>query len=342
MTAFWAGRPTLVTGGAGFLGAWVVHKLLLRGANVVCLVRERSLRNEIIGHDALPRVRIVRGDIRNQALLESILQEHSIATLFHFAAQAIVGVANTNPSATLDINIAGTIALLEACRRSPDVKQIIVASSDKAYGDAGEQAYREDMPLRGKHPYDVSKACSDMIVRSYAATFELPAVITRCGNFYGPGDLNWNRVVPGTVRSLSEGLRPVIRSDGMYVRDYFYVEDAADAHLMLAEKLPDKPKLRGEAFNFSNETPVTVVELVEKIVALMGLRLQPEVRNEANNEIRYQMLSAAKARNEFGWRPRFTLDEGLQMAIGWYCEYLRGRVISASAGASTQNDRAVA
>ena len=270
----------------------------------------------------------VRGDIRDQAQLESILQEHSIATLFHFAAQAIVGIANANPAATLDINIAGTIALLEACRRSPDVKQIIVASSDKAYGDAGEQAYTEDMPLRGKHPYDVSKACSDMIVRSYAATFELPAIITRCGNFYGPGDLNWNRVVPGTVRSLCEGLRPVIRSDGKYVRDYFYVEDAADAHIMLAEKLSDKPKLRGEAFNFSNETPVTVLELVEKIVALMGLHLKPEVRNETSNEIRHQMLSAAKARSEFGWRPRFTLDEGLQIAIAWYRENLIAPIVN--------------
>jgi len=272
----------------------------------------------------------VRGDIRNHALLESILQEHSIATLFHFAAKAIVGIANTNPGPTLETNIVGTIALLEACRRCLNVKQIIVASSDKAYGDAGEQAYTEDMPLFGKHPYDVSKACSDMIVRSYANTFELPAAVTRCGNFYGPGDLNWNRVVPGTVRSLCEGLRPVIRSDGKYVRDYFYVEDAADAHIRLAEKLSDKPKLRGEAFNFSNETPVAVRELVEKIIGLMGMRLKPDVRNETNNEIRHQLLSAAKARSEFGWRPRFTLDEGLQIAVSWYREIVSANVAPAA------------
>jgi CDP-glucose 4,6-dehydratase len=290
---------------------------------VVCLVHERGLPTDIIGHDALPRVRTVRGDIRNKAQLESILKEHSIATLFHFAAKAIVKKANTDPAPTLETNIVGAIALLEACRRCPDVGQIIVASSDKAYGDAGEQAYTEDMPLRARHPYDVSKACSDMIVRSYANTFELPAVITRCGNFYGPGDLNWNRVVPGTVRSLCEGLRSVIRSDGKYVRDYFYVEDAAEAHIMLAEKLSDKPNLRGEAFNFSNESPVAVDELVEKIIALMGMRLRPEVRNETSNEIRHQALSAAKARNEFGWRPRFTLDEGLQLAVAWYRETLK-------------------
>jgi CDP-glucose 4,6-dehydratase len=323
VTAFWTDRPALVTGGTGFLGAWVIHKLLLQGANVVCLVRQRTLGSEIIGHGLLQRVRMVHGDIRDQAQLEYILREHSVATLFHLAAQAIVGVANVNPAATLDTNIAGTTTLLEACRRSPGVKQIIVASSDKAYGDAGEQAYDEDMPLRGKHPYDVSKACADMIVRSYAATFGLPAVISRCGNFYGPGDLNWNRIVPGTIRSLCEGVRPVIRSDGKYVRDYFYVEDAADAHLMLAENLPDKPKLHGEAFNFSNETNVTVLELVEKMVTLMGLDLRPEVRNETSNEIRFQMLSAAKARCEFGWHPRFTLDEGLRTAIAWYREYLK-------------------
>jgi CDP-glucose 4,6-dehydratase len=256
LTAFWTDRPTLVTGGTGFLGAWVIQKLLDRGADVVCLVRERSIRNEIIGPDLLQRVKIVHGDIRDQTLMENILREYSVVTMFHLAAQAIVGVANVNPAATLDTNIAGTTAMLEACRRSPEVKQIIATSSDKAYGDAGEQAYDEDMPLRGKHPYDVSKACADMIVRSYAATFGLPAVVTRCGNFYGPGDLNWNRIVPGTIRSLCGGVRPVIRSDGKYVRDYFYVEDAADAHLMLAEKLPDEPKLHGEAFNFSNEMKV--------------------------------------------------------------------------------------
>jgi CDP-glucose 4,6-dehydratase len=319
-----------VTGGAGFLGAWVVRKLLLRGANVVCLLHERSLRTDIIGYDAVPRVRIVRGDIRDQTELEGIFKKHSIATLFHFAAKAIVGIANTNPGPTLETNIVGTIALLEACRRCLDVRQIIVASSDKAYGDAGEQAYTENMPLFGKHPYDVSKACSDMIVRSYANTFELPATVTRCGNFYGPGDLNWNRVVPGTVRSLCEGLRPVIRSDGKYVRDYFYVEDAADAHIMLAEKLSEKPKLRGEAFNFSNETPVAVGELVEKIIVLMGMRLKPDVRNETTNEIRHQLLSAAKARSEFGWRPRFTLDEGLQVAVSWYREFIRANVTPAA------------
>jgi CDP-glucose 4,6-dehydratase len=322
LTGFWTDRPTLVTGGTGFLGAWIVQKLLDRGANVVCLVREQSIRNEIIGSHLLQRIKIVPGDIRDQALLENILREHSIVTLFHLAAQAIVGVANVNPVATLNINIAGTTALLEACRRSAGVKQIIAASSDKAYGDAGEQAYDEDMPLRGRHPYDVSKACADMIVRSYAATFGLPAIVTRCGNFYGPGDLNWNRIVPGTIRSLYEGIRPVIRSDGKYVRDYFYIEDAADVHLMVAEKLSDRARLYGEAFNFSNETQVTVLEVVEKIVRLMGSHLLPDVRNEASYEIRFQLLNAGKARREFGWHPRFTLDEGLRKAITWYSNFL--------------------
>jgi CDP-glucose 4,6-dehydratase len=280
LTSFWTNRPTLVTGGTGFLGTWVIRQLLARDANVVCLVRKRHFGHALIGH-LLPQVRTVYGDTRDQARMETILREYSIVTLFHLAAQAIVGVANVDPVATLDNNIAGTTNLMEACRHSASVRQIIVASSDKAYGDAGEQAYDEEMPLRGKHPYDVSKACAEMIVRSYAVTFGLPAVITRCGNFYGPGDLNWNRIVPGTIRALYGGIRPVIRSDGNYVRDYLYVEDAADAHLMLAEKLPAKPMLHGEAFNFSNETRVTVRELVEKIVTLMGSQLQPEVRNEA-------------------------------------------------------------
>ena len=325
MTSFWTDRPTLVTGGTGFLGAWIIQKLLSRGANVICLSRERGLEKEIIEPDLLQRVTVVYSDIRDRPLLENILQEHSVVTLFHLAAQAIVGAANANPVLTLEINIGGTTAVLEACRRCPGVKEIIVASSDKAYGDAGEQAYDEDMPLRGKHPYDVSKACADMIVRSYASTFGLPAVVTRCGNFYGPGDLNWNRIVPGTIRSLYEGVRPVIRSDGKYVRDYFYIEDAADAHLMIAENLPRKPKLHGEAFNFSNETRVTVLELVEKIITLMGSDLRPEVRNEVSYEIRHQLLSARKARREFGWHPRFNLDEGLGRAITWYREFLKSR-----------------
>jgi len=220
------------------------------------------------------------------------------------------------------LGIAGTWALLEACRRVPTVQQIVVASSDKAYGECEQLPYDEQTPLRGRHPYDVSKSCADLITQSYASTFSLPVAITRCGNFYGGGDLNWNRIIPGTIRSILRGQRPVIRSDGQFVRDYFYVEDGAEAYLLLAEKLAENPHLRGLAFNFSNEIQVTVLELVRKLLRLMGSRLEPEVRNQASHEIRHQYLSAARARQMLDWKPRFTLDEGLRRTIAWYSDFL--------------------
>ena len=174
----------------------------------------------------------------------------------------------------------------------------------------------------GRHPYDVSKSCADLIAQAYAATYDLPVAITRCGNLYGGGDLNWNRIVPGTIRSIILGQRPVIRSDGAFVRDYFYAEDGAAANMLLAEKLGTDPALKGHAFNFSNETQVTVSELVERILKLMDSNLEPDVRNEATNEIRHQYLSAAKARATLGWQPLFSLDEGLQQTIAWYTEFL--------------------
>ena len=217
------------------------------------------------------------------------------------------------------------MALLEACRSSPTVKQIVVASSDKAYGDQEELPYDENKPLKGQHPYDVSKSCADLIAHTYAKTYGLPVAITRCGNFYGGGDLNWTRIVPSAVRSILRGQRPVIRSDGQYIRDYFYVEDGAAAYMLLAELLANCPDLRGEAFNFSNELQVTVLSLVERILALMQSDLIPDVRNEASNEIRHQYLTAAKAREMLGWSPLFTLDEGLQRTIQWYTNFLRGQ-----------------
>jgi CDP-glucose 4,6-dehydratase len=239
------------------------------------------------------------------------------------AAQTIVGIANRNPVSTFETNIAGTWALLEACRRSPAVKQIVVASSDKAYGDQEILPYDENTPLEGRHPYDVSKSCSDLIAKAYAVSYKLPVTITRCGNFYGGGDLNWSRIVPGTIRSLVEGKRPVIRSDGQFIRDYFYVEDGAAAYMHLAERMALDPMLAGEAFNFSNELQITVLELVEKIRIAMGSTLEPEVRNEASNEIRHQYLSAAKARQRLEWAPLFDMDTGLERTVAWYKEFLK-------------------
>ena len=319
---FWQDRPVFITGGNGLLGSWLVRRLLNAGADLVCLVRDWVPQSELVRGALLDQVKVVRGDVTDQETVERALGEYEIDTVIHLAAQTIVGIANRNPISTFESNIAGTWTLLEACRRSPLVKQIVVASSDKAYGEHEKLPYNEDAPLVGRHPYDVSKSCADLIAQAYAATYDLPVAITRCGNLYGGGDLNWNRIVPGTIRSVLRGQRPVIRSDGGFVRDYFYVEDGAAANMSLAEKLASDPSLKGHAFNFSNETQVTVSELVERILKLMDSDLEPEVRNEAVNEIRRQYLSAAKARDVLGWRPLFTLDDGLRATIAWYREFL--------------------
>ncbi|MDR3639334.1 MAG: GDP-mannose 4,6-dehydratase [Isosphaeraceae bacterium] len=319
---FWRDRSTLVTGATGLVGGWLVRRLLDAGADVVCLIRDGVPRSELIRSRMIDRVTRVEGDVRDQALLERALGEYEIDTVFHLAAQTIVGIANRNPVSTFESNIQGTWSLLEACRRSPRVRQIILASSDKAYGSHPNLPYDEEAPLKGEHPYDVSKSCADLIARSYAVSYGLPVATTRCGNFYGGGDLNWNRIIPGTIRSALRGERPVVRSDGSFVRDYFYVEDGANAYLTLAESLAVRPELAGEAFNFSNESQVTVLELVRKILTMLGSDLQPEVRNEASNEIVHQYLSAAKARRLLGWGPQFNLDTGLGRTIGWYREHL--------------------
>uniref|UniRef100_A0A7C1FGV7 NAD-dependent epimerase/dehydratase family protein n=1 Tax=Caldilinea aerophila TaxID=133453 RepID=A0A7C1FGV7_9CHLR len=321
MSNFWQDRPVFVTGATGLVGGWLVKRLLEAGADVVCLVRDWVPQSELVRTRLMERVKVVRGDVCDQTLLERALGEYEIDTVIHLAAQTIVGVANRNPVATFQTNIQGTWSLLEACRRSPQVRQIVVASSDKAYGDQEVLPYTEEAPLQGRHPYDVSKSCADLIAHTYAHSFGLPVVITRCGNFYGGGDLNWNRIVPGTIRSILRGQRPVIRSDGNYIRDYFYVEDGAAAYMLLAERLAENPALRGEAFNFSNELQMTVLELVQEILRRMGSALTPEIRCEASNEIRHQYLSAEKARRVLGWRPLFTLDEGLERTIAWYQEF---------------------
>jgi CDP-glucose 4,6-dehydratase len=323
-TTFWQDRPTFVTGATGLVGSWLVRRLVGAGADVVCLVRDQVPQSELYRSGLAARVKIVQGDICDQALLERALGEYEADTVIHLAAQTIVGIANRNPVSTFEANVKGTWNLLEACRRSPRVKQIVVASSDKAYGDQEKLPYDETTPLQGRHPYDVSKSCSDLISAAYAHTYGLPVAITRCGNFYGGGDLNWNRIVPGTIRSVVRGQRPVIRSDGLSVRDYFYVQDGAAAYMLLAEQLANRPEppLRGEAFNFSNGIQVTVLGLVARILKAMGSALEPDVRNEASNEIRHQYLSAEKARRMLGWSPLYTLDGGLAETIAWYKEFL--------------------
>lgn len=320
--SFWRDRPVFVTGSTGLVGGWLVKRLLASGAQVVCLVRDWVPQSEMIRSRDIERVKVVRGDIRDRDCLERTLGEYEIDTVFHLAAQTIVGIANRNAISTFESNIQGTWSLLEACHRSPAVKSIVVASSDKAYGDQVVLPYSEDTPLQGQHPYDVSKSCADLIARTYAVSYQLPVAITRCGNFYGGGDMNWNRIVPGTIRSALKGERPIIRSDGNYVRDYFYVEDGAAVYMTLAEELAGRAELSGEAFNFSNEIQISVLDLVRRILTQMGSTLEPEIRNQASNEIRHQYLSAVKARDVLAWRPIYTLDEGLTKTITWYREYL--------------------
>jgi CDP-glucose 4,6-dehydratase len=323
--SFWRDRPVLVTGASGLLGGWIVDALLRLRADVVCLVRDWIPQSELVRRNMLEHVKVARGDVRDQALLERVLNEFEIDTVLHLAAQTIVGTANRNPVSTFETNVAGTWALLEAARRCGGVRQVVLASSDKAYGAQPKLPYTEDMPLQGSHIYDASKSCADLVAQSFARVYGLPVAITRCGNFYGGGDLNWNRIVPGTIRSIVRGERPLIRSDGSFVRDYIYAEDAVGAYLFLAQHLAGNRGLAGEAFNFSNESQTTVRELVAKISGLMGSALEPQVLNEASNEIRHQYLSAEKARKVLGWKPAFTLDAGLERTIAWYREFLSER-----------------
>lgn len=314
---FWRYRKVAVTGGTGFLGSHVVAQLCDMGAEVVVVTRDDVPLGPV--HEGWwSKVTRVRGDIRDQALLERVLGEAEAQTVLHLAAQTQVGVANQNPVGSLESNIRGTWTVLEAIRRSPLVQQTVVASSDKAYGTQPELPYTEAMPLSAVHPYDVSKAAGDMIAASYAHTYGVNVAITRCGNLFGPGDTNWERLFPGVIRQLLEGQRPIIRSDGTLTRDYLYVEDAAGCYLLLAEALASRADLAGEAFNFSTEAPLTVLEVVARMQASVGTSLAPDIRATATGEISHQYLSAAKARAVLGWKAAFTFEEGLDRTVNWY------------------------
>ncbi len=322
MSKFWCDRPTLITGATGLLGSWLVPELLERGAKVTALVRDWISLSKLYSENWHDNINIVRGAVEDLSTLERAINEYEIDTVFHLAAQTIVGVANREPLATFETNIKGTWNILEACRRIGCVSRVIVASSDKAYGDQKILPYEEMTPLQGEHPYDVSKSCADLISRSYYVSYGLPVCITRCGNLYGGGDLNFNRIIPDTIRSAFWEKPIVIRSDGSYIRDYLYVKDGALAYLHLAEEM-EQQEIWGEAFNFSNELPITVLELVGKILKLMNKsHLKIVVNNQANNEIKHQYLSAEKARNILNWHPKYLLEDGLKETIDWYNNFL--------------------
>ena len=317
---YWKNKNVFITGATGFLGSWLTRYLLEENANITALVRDWVPKSKLVYDDSINKINTVRGNIEDYLLLERIINEYEVDTVFHVAAQTIVGIANSNPLSTFESNIKGTWNILEACRKSPGLKKIIVASSDKAYGDQEILPYSESTPLIGRHPYDVSKSCADLICRSYFETYGLPVCVTRCGNFYGGGDLNFNRIIPGTIRSILNNKQPLIRSDGSFIRDYFYIEDAVLAYLLLAEKMDDS-SLHGEAFNFSNEIQITVLDLVNKIIGLLGSNLKPVILNEAANEIKHQYLSAKKAKDLLGWKSEYDLSIGLQKTISYYTEF---------------------
>jgi len=321
-TDFWKNRRVFVTGCTGILGSWLTRALVDAGAVVVGLVRDRVPHSNLFRSGTHQRIVQVDGDIVDYALLERALNEYEIEVVFHLAAQPLVRVANRLPVGTFETNVRGTWLLLEACRLSKTVKRIVFASSDKAYGDQAVLPYTEDAPLQGRHPYDVSKSCADLIARAFAYTYEMPIGVTRCGNIYGGGDLNWDRIVPGTMRSVLLGERPVIRSDGSLLRDYLYVDDIVDGYMRLAERLDDV-SLHGQAFNFGMDNPKSALQIVEAIIAISDHpELQPLILNEARHEIEKQYLSSEKARRVLGWHPQYSLEEGLRRTLDWYRKYL--------------------
>jgi len=319
MTDFWKWRNVFVTGCTGFLGCRLTGRLVSQGANVVGLVRDSVPQSDFFRSKLDERITLVRGEVENYLLLERILNEYEIDTVFHLAAQPIVGTANRGSLSTFETNIKGTWNILEACRRAhPLVRRIIVASSDKAYGTQEQLPYTEQSSLRGSHPYDVSKTCADLIATSFFATYKLPVAITRCGNFYGGGDLNFNRLVCGTIRSVLQHETVTIRSDGTPLRDYIYIEDAVSAYIILAERL-EALSLYGEAFNFSGGQPLSVLDLTNRILECMGKKNHPvQILNQAGGEIKDQYLSIEKAKTILNWQPRFSIEEGLRETIAWY------------------------
>jgi CDP-glucose 4,6-dehydratase len=313
---FWPGKRVFVTGSSGFLGSWVVEELRALGATTIGLVRDRT--EQAIVPDV-----VVHGELEDFEVILRAINEHEVDTVLHLAAQPLVGIAVRQPRSTFEANIRGTWHVLDACRElGKQVKRIIVASTDKAYGEAATLPYDETMPLNGRHPYDASKSCTDILAQTYHHTYRLPVCVTRAGNFFGGRDLNFDRIVPGTIRWALRGERPILRSDGSMIRDFVYVRDIIDAYLLLAERMDD-PALHGHAFNFSNEQPLSVIAVVERILALMGRAdLVPVILGEASNEIPRQFLASGKARAMLGWQPRWSLDEALRETIAWYRGWL--------------------
>jgi len=329
----YAGLPVLVTGGQGFIGSWLVERLLDEGARVIVPCRGRLAASRFRTEGIYRRCTVVQGGIGDREMYARILRGHDVRAVFHLAAQPIVGIANRSPHGTFEANIRGTYTLLDACLDRPGrLERIVVASSDHAYGPHDEMPYREDYALQAEFPYDVSKMCADVIARSYADAYGMPVAITRLANVYGGGDPNWSRIVPDTARALIRGRRPVIRSDGTPERDYLYVEDAVDAYLTIGRSLDDRAHW-GKAWNAGHGHAVSVLEVVQRLVAVSGRELEPEVLGKSAQlqEIDRQFLDSATIRRELGWEPRWDLDRGLEKTYAWYERKLSAQPVAAGA-----------
>ncbi len=324
MSSFWEGKKVFVTGAFGFLGSWLSAELVSRKADVVALMLDSIPDSNLFRSGAAEKVSIVKGDLVDYEGMLRVFNEFEIEYCFHLGAQPIVTVANRNPLSTFNSNIRGTWNILEAARNSKLLKGLVVASSDKVYGDNEKLPYREDFPLNASHPYDVSKTCADVLSQSYFRTYGVPVGIARSGNFYGGGDINFDRLVPGTIKSLLKNEPPVIRSDGTFVRDYFYVKDAVGAFLALGENV-QKKEITGQAFNFGTENHYTVLEIVEKLIALSGKKLKPKILNQASNEIRAQYLDCSKAKRLLNWKSSTSLDAGLKETFKWYSDFFASK-----------------
>jgi CDP-glucose 4,6-dehydratase len=320
MRSRWSRRRVLVTGVGGFVASGLASELLSRGATVVGILRDSAGTRALRAAGIVDKVEIVSGSITEPGLMLRALNEYEVDTVFHLAAQALVGVANRSPVSTFESNIAGTWHVLEAARLSPMVERVVVASSDKAYGSQPVLPYTESSTLAGIYPYDASKVCTDVLARCYATSFPLPVAVLRCANIYGPGDLNWSRLIPGTIRAALMGQNPIIRSDGTPERDYLYLSDAIEAYLKAAEHLPE---LSGQALNVGTGRGVSVVALVDEILAAVGTAyLEPRILGEAHGEIDRQYLASELARQELGWEPQVDLAEGIRQTVAWYRRFL--------------------
>ena len=317
--SLWNSRRVLVTGASGLVGSSLVHTLLNEGAYVVCFIRDWDTQSELIRSGLVHETQVVSGDIEDYLTIERAVVSYETDTVFHLAAQTIVGNALRAPRATFESNIRGSYNLLDACRVHGDlVQRVVIASSDKAYGDVADLPYDESMPVNGRHPYDVSKSCTDLLAQTYAHTYSVPLAIMRCGNIYGPGDLNWSRIIPGTIKSFFRNESPILRSNGKFLRDYVYVDDAAQAYLAVADQL-DLSTVRGEAFNFGPSSPKTVLEVVQTISEVMGKSgLDPVIQDTARAEIQDQFLDSSKAYRVLGLSPGRSLEEGLAETVEWY------------------------